>query len=239
MPRIPSRVAVLAAGLVAWASIASATLVEVNQSSTTGFTVSNSDLLNGLLPSVNNANLIRSEEGNTTNNPAALTDGAFGIPGIPNQGDSSHATEVVAIHNGAVLTYTLPVNPLGPNGWNISAINVYTGWRDSGRDDQDYSVLYSLVASPTSFVSLAAVAYDPGLPSPSDTAVLLSDSSGGFLIRGVAALQFSFPTTENGYVGYRELDVFGTAETPEPSTMLLTVLGLGSLGRYLRRRRTA
>jgi len=197
--------------------------------SSTGFAVSAVDLLNGLVPTVNDLNLIRPEEGATNNIPGALTNGAFGAPGLP----AGNEDEVVAIHNGAVLTYALDTlgNPLG---YAITEIGVYTGWRDGGRDGQNYNILYSLVSDPTDFLALTSIDYNPANGGPADTVVQLLMSDGSPLISGVAALRFDFPSTENGFVGYREIDVFGAALVPEPAT--LSLLALGGLG-LLRRRR--
>src|SRR4051794_19941733 len=82
-------------------STASASVILSTSQSATGFPVSNSDLLTGLVGSVNDANLVRAEEGVTTTSLGALTNGTFG------PADLSNANEVVAIHNGAVLTYAL------------------------------------------------------------------------------------------------------------------------------------
>lgn len=205
---------------------ASAALITNTAYSTTGFPVSNSDLIEGSLPTVNDANLLRVEEGVTTSNPAALTNGSFGPPGL------TDPNEVVAIHSGAMLTYALDTLS-NPYGYDITNINTYAGWRDGGRDAQDYSIFYSTVEAPLTFLTL--VNYDPveGCPSwgctASDSAVYLSDDS-GVLASGVASIQFRFENTENGYVGYRELDVIGNrTSVPEPATMLLLSLGLVGL----------
>jgi len=210
---------------------ASATILTSTQYSTTGFTVSNSDLIEGTLPTVNNLDLLRVEEGVTTNDPAALTNGSFGPPGL------TDPNEVVAIHSGAELTYNLDTST-NTAGYDITNINTYAGWRDGGRDAQDYSIFYATVTDPLTF--LALINYNPTLGCPSwgcdasDSAVFLSDDS-GILVSGVASLRFNFDQTENGYVGYREIDVIGTASAvPEPSTMLLlgvALVGLVGAGR--------
>jgi len=215
MERTARLVGMWVVALLLCASVASAALIEVDQNTSTGFTVSNSDLIQGRLPTV--VGNINAEEGQTTSDPAALTNGAFGDPGLPG---GANANEVVAIHNGVVLTYALDT-AASPLGYNITGINTYTGWRDPGRDAQQYGVSYSTVASPSVFAPLASVNYNPGgAPSPSDTAVLLSDST-GTLASGVAAVQFSFPSTENGFVGYRELDILGAPAGPPPPPPLL------------------
>jgi hypothetical protein len=63
-------------------------------------------------------------------------------------------------------------------------------------------------------------------------------SNGGTaLISGVEAIQFTFGAQQNGYVGYRELDIQGTATAvPEPSTNVLVLAGFLGLIFALRRK---
>ena len=70
---------------------------------------------------------------------------------------------------------------------------------------------------------------------------MITDTT-GTIATGVGEIQLFFPGQENGYVGYREVDVLGTAveaggATPEPSTAILSVLGILGLGLTRRRRR--
>jgi len=204
------------------------TLVMSTAASTTGFLVSAIDLVEGLAPTVNDPNLVRVEEGATTTDLGALSNGAFGAPGLPSTG------EVVAIHNGTVLTYPFDILT-NPDGYDIFGIDTYTGWRDGGRDAQQYGVFYSLVSSPGSFLPLASVDYNPAYASPSDTMVQFAMSDGSAMLSRVAALRFEFPSTENTYVGYREIDVFGSPTIPEPTTMALLGLGLAVVARRRRR----
>jgi hypothetical protein len=60
--------------------------------------------------------------------------------------------------------------------------------------------------------------------------VRLIDSVGAPLAVNINAIKFEFPNTQNGYVGYREIDVFGSPAVPEPSMMVIgTLFGLGGL----------
>ena len=194
--------------------VAQGGIVTTNSTSTTAYLVSSTDLINGMLPTLNSEmGTIQPEEGQATDYLGALTNAAFGDPGLPGE---SNVNEVVTVHDNADFTFFLDTLA-APLGYNITGINTYAGWRDNGRDNQDYQVLFSTISNPLDFNLLAIVSFDPGnFGSPSDTAVFLTDNSaGGVLASNVAALRFTFPTTENGYVGYREIDVFGHA-VPEP-----------------------
>lgn len=200
--------------------------------SSTGFPVSSTDLLEGRVPTV--VGSLTPREGVTTSNPAALTNGAFGPLGVSN--NPPDVAEVVAIDNGTSLTYDLDLTA-APFGYIIDSIDTFCGWRDAGRDAQDYAVFLSYVDNPGLYEFFDIVSYNPsGAQNPSDTAVSVTSASGGPLATGVAGIRFLFNGQENGYVGYREFDVHGYP-VPEPCTAALVLLGLGALAR--RRRRAA
>src|SRR5690606_17056175 len=72
------------------------------------------------------------------------------------------------------------------------------------------------------FIDLHTVNFNPaasggaGQPLVNTLVALSSDS--GPLADNVARLRFGFNATENGYAGYREIDVLGAA-VPEPGAM--------------------
>ena len=221
--------------LTAWftsAVIAPAALVTVTSSQTNGtntlphtYAVSSTDLLNGLTPSNVTGNF--TQEG--TGGPGVLTDGLFPSP-ITRDGGGPFQFSAFATggnSGGTSLTYLLGI----PR--NIGSIAVYGGWQDSGRDQQSYSVLYSLATAPAVFIPLTTVDFNPpGTTSPQLSKVTLSDTT-GVLASNVAALRFDFNATENGYSGYSEIDAF--AAVPEPGATGL--LALAALGASARRRR--
>jgi VCBS repeat-containing protein len=192
------------------------TPVVTTNSSAGTFPVSNTDLLQGLSPVVTGTAL-GGQEG-TSSNPAILSNGTFGPAGLP---DAAALAQTVSISNNTTLTYTLNTlaNPLG---YDISQIHTYSGWRDNGRDNQDYTVQYEQVGNPGVWVNFTGtVSFTPGTP-PSGQVSITSPT--GFIATGVSAVQFVFGNQENGYVGYRELDVIGTPRVT--TTVTITVNGL-------------
>jgi hypothetical protein len=164
---------------------------------------------------------------NTDTSGGALTNGTFGPAGLTNNPGPN--PEVSMISNRTGLTYTLAAPA------TITDINTYSNWRDGGRVDQDYEVLYTTMGN-AGFQSLTTVSQDQNAGNPSTMEVRISDVG----LTDVTAIRFAFSGVQNGYVGYTELDVIGTAggnAVPEPATATLALLGLGGL--MMRRRRNA
>jgi hypothetical protein len=161
----------------------------------------------------------------TSNNPLVLTNGVFGAAnkdGAPG--------EVVTIQTGTTLTYLLDLAS-APAGYDITGIDTYAGWNDTGRDAQDYTVQVAYYDDLNTFVGLADVGFNPGGGDPSNTFVSLENPLGGPMAFNVGAIRFLFGAQENGHVGFREIDVFGTASVPEPASIAIwSLVGLSLAG---------
>lgn len=123
---------------------------------------------------------------------------------------------------GSSVIYTLPAST---TGYTLNKLITYGGWSDAGRDQQAYTVSYSKVATPTTFVSLGAVNYNPSNPSgvQSTTRATLT-AANGVLASNVAAVKFDFttPAPENGWVGYAQLAVYGAPTLSVPTNLAAT-----------------
>jgi len=159
---------------------------------------------------------------------AVLTDGFAGSYNfIPNVGSST--TEVTCGSSaGQSVTYMLPASV---NGYILTNIVVFGGWGDAGRDQQAYTVYYSTVAAPTSFIPLSVVNFNPVNNAAVQSATRASlTAASGILATNVAALKFDFtsPSGENGYCGYSEIDVYGMPTqviATNPTNILVAVAG--------------
>jgi hypothetical protein len=150
---------------------------------------------------------------------SVLTDGTFGaLDSVPGNGSSPDEVTggTAASGAGQSVIYLLPGSG---SGYNLTNIVVYGGWGDGGRDQQAYTIYYSKVATPTTFVQLTSVNYNPANPlgSLSATRATLVPASGA-LATNVAAVKFDFttPAGKNGYEGYSEIELFGSATTVAP-----------------------
>ncbi len=124
-------------------------------------------------------------------------------------GTFANGTGAATISSSTVISYILGVGSNG-NGYDVSAINVYSGWNDSGRSNITLNnFTYSTVADPTTFITISstALSYSPG----NSHAVANLTATGGVLATGVYAIRFNFGTQQNGFVGYKELEVVGTS----------------------------
>jgi hypothetical protein len=143
--------------------------------------------------------------------PSVLTDGTFGTVDFGNTGNHAIFTCIGSDTNtGNFVIYTLTGSA---NGYDITNIMSSGGWNDQGRDQQAYTVSYSIVAAPTNFISLAVVNYNPVNPDGVSVDRVTITPSTGALAHNVAALKFDMtsPSGENGYSGYSEISVFGLA----------------------------
>ena len=221
-----ARIACLAAlAPLAFASPAAATVqVDNTTQLNTGFTVSDSDLLQTSVASIEttgNFNEFASAGVST------LTDGTFGTLG-PNPSQVALAASASIIFNFA-------------SAQTITQIATYAGW-DSFRGGQSYTVSYATFGSPNDFVTLASVFNNAnGNGGNNNTRAVITDTS-GVLASNVGRIRFTFNNDLLfGAAAYRELDVFGSAsvgggEVPEPAAWAMMIFGFGMVGMSLRRR---
>ena len=172
-------------------------------SSTSAYVVSTNDLLQTIgLSSVSDALVPDVGDNNASSHgtTASLTDGTFGDAG---------ANGGYCVASGTV-TYNLNTN-LNPSGYTITDITTYSGWNESSRVNQNYTVSFLQVGSST-FVDLIVVSYAYSGGNPANTQVTVS----GFSETNVAAIRFDFttPAQQNSGVGYKEVDVFGYGAVP-------------------------
>ena len=178
------------------------------------WTILPGSLIAGQSPSSVGSGDFSDPNGNHAGVVSVLTDGSVGWfnywPGI----GASSAEVACGSGAGQWVTYTLSGSPYG---YDLTNITVYGGWGDAGRDQQAYTIYYSKVSAPTNFILLSSVNYTPSDPAgvQSATRARLIPAS-GYLATNVAAVKFDFtsPPPENGYCGYSEIQIFGTADLP-------------------------
>jgi autotransporter-associated beta strand protein len=181
--------------------------------STAGFTLpAGTNLLNGATASP----LTTAAHEGSSPDWTTLTNGLLGV------GTDTAAS--VTPNNGTSVIF--PLNTLvNFNGYNLTSIDTYSAWANSGRDNQMLNISYSKVGTESVFIPLGTAVINTGDPT-SATHVKLSAAS-GFLATGVAAIKFDTGHQENGYVGLREFIALGTAVSISDA---LTWTGAGGSG---------
>jgi hypothetical protein len=143
-----------------------------------------------------------------------LTDGNYGVFAF----DGSHPAFATAGPTaGQYVVYTLGYDP---NGYDVTNIQIAGGWNDNGRNSQFYTVSYSTVQNPTLFTTLNAVSISPTFPSENVIRTTMTPAT-GVLASNVYAIEINFLYPQgvpNGYSGYSEISVFGSASANPPPT---------------------
>ena len=187
---LPHTLVLCATPLLATLS-ANALVVSTNESNGTGtWTLpAGTNLLAGVTPS---PATVVGHEGSSTN-WSTVTDGTLGDAG------GTPATSCTP-NNGDSVTFPLDLTGF-PAGRNITSFDSYCTWGNSGRDNQDYTLQYSTVADPTTFITIHTARVATGIDRSTHTR--LTETT-GFLASGVHSIRILFNGQENGYVGYRE-----------------------------------
>ena len=151
---------------------------------------------------------------------SALTDGVLG-----NTGDNGTVALLGSDNGGcSSLTYTLTGSA---TGYDLTNIVTYTAWGDYGRDGQVYSVSYSTVSAPTTFIPLTALEFNPWLAVINNTSANNTKSANrvainsltGVLAKNVYSVKFNFPQLnpeDYGDGAYQEIILQGTNSLPPP-----------------------
>lgn len=188
---------------------------------------SGSDLAEGLAATVTGNNVTTFE---ASLGAAAWTNGALATV-YPINGNAGDAIDHAAY--GAVTTGTVITLDLGAT-FDLSKIDVYTGWGDNGRDDASFDLLVS--ADNITYVTLGSYAkVDQATSAPITALHSFTDDGGADIGTGIQYVRLNVTASDNGRAGIVEIDVFETVTVPEPgSVALLALCGFAAIARRRR-----
>jgi hypothetical protein len=149
---------------------------------------------------------------NTAGGLPVLTDGNYGFFVTDGSHPAFATCGNTASSAGKYVIYTLGANA---NGYNVTNIQIAGGWNDNGRNAQWYTVKYSTVAIPTTFLPLVVITNSPTFNNESVIRTTITPAA-GLLASNVYAVEVDFatpPGVPNGYSGYSEISVFGSPAT--------------------------
>ncbi len=187
------------------------------------FAVNNADLINSGSPDLSSSTdtgyaPFTFDSGTSTT--AALNDGALGL----NYAAGNGALSTGAFDIDGVWSSTFILN----GGYTINRIETFASW-PAARASQAYTVSFRQVGNPT-FTPLTTIDFTV---NPDQSSKIVISESSGPLAANVDAIRFDFFTATGGTPSaesvYREIDVFGSATIPEPSSLGLLALGGAAL----------
>ena len=160
---------------------------------------------------------------------------SFGIPfndGVVNPSNNNPGGTIIFGAGSDTFNLDVTTNPLG---YDISEINIYTGWNDA-RAGQHYTIAYTPVGGTLTTINIVNDADDVSFTASNGS---LRSSSFNLGLTGVESITIT-PVTgalnSSGSVP-REIDVIGAPTVvPEPSAYGMLLGGLGLLT-LLRRRK--
>jgi hypothetical protein len=197
----------------------------------TTFTASSTDLVQGMTAAVTYTG--PGGAGSTTNESSAgvsaWTNGSlttvYATSGAVNDAANHAAYGTVGAQTGTAQRFVFVTYDLG-SFYNLSQVNVFTGWNDSGRDDSSFNVLVS--TDNLTFSTIATYTKGPdntgAITTPVTNLHSVADDGSASIATGIRFVQIQFTDADNGYAGVSEIDVLGTA-VPEAGSTVLGLLG--------------
>lgn len=138
MPILTNHNRILATGavLLTGFSAANAAIVQSTNSTNNAYTVSSTDILQGIVPINSGSGTLGSVDPNdafSTANPAVLTNGFFGSANANQDQPPNQST--LAVGNNVILDFTLAT---AGAGFTVQTVTSYGGWQDGGRNSCEF-----------------------------------------------------------------------------------------------------
>ncbi|QDU55902.1 discoidin domain-containing protein [Aeoliella mucimassa] len=190
---------------------------------TDNFSASSVDLLQGLSAVYTGSttagaltNDYPSPMGEVSTGVSAWTDGAIiGRYAGDADGDGNTSNDIddfAIIHDGygTISTGGSVTYDLG-SVYELSQVDIFFGWNDSGRDDTSFTLRSSVDGETYTTITSVSKMENQGGGDPVTNLYNIVDDASGAIAPFARYLQLSSIDADNGYAGLLEIDAFGTA----------------------------